>query len=188
VGLHQAQGASQSSKPISRVRIATGFVMTDQFVPAVVLSPATVALGEFEPPGPRDREIRWFSGLCCGRLCPLARCSKPPLVLVHPLPVWDQEAVLAADLLCVQSPLASDQAEGLARKPQSPDMPTVPGWMVVGGVSMQWIYQMRRAQVSRGDKVILDDVTLSFLPGAKIGVVGPNRAGKSTVLKIMAGR
>jgi ATP-binding cassette ChvD family protein len=35
--------------------------------------------------------------------------------------------------------------------------------------------------------VILDDVTLSFLPGAKIGVVGPNGAGKSSVLKIMAG-
>jgi ATP-binding cassette ChvD family protein len=34
---------------------------------------------------------------------------------------------------------------------------------------------------------ILDDVTLSFLPGAKIGVVGPNGAGKSSVLKIMAG-
>jgi ATP-binding cassette ChvD family protein len=33
----------------------------------------------------------------------------------------------------------------------------------------------------------LDDVTLSFLPGAKIGVVGPNGAGKSTLLKIMAG-
>ncbi|HZI98284.1 MAG TPA: energy-dependent translational throttle protein EttA, partial [Actinomycetales bacterium] len=38
-----------------------------------------------------------------------------------------------------------------------------------------------------GDKVILDDVTLSFLPGAKIGVLGPNGAGKSSVLKIMAG-
>jgi ATP-binding cassette ChvD family protein len=45
-----------------------------------------------------------------------------------------------------------------------------------------------RARARRtGDKVILDDVTLSFLPGAKIGVVGPNGAGKSTVLKIMAG-
>src|SRR5918911_4540532 len=49
------------------------------------------------------------------------------------------------------------------------------------------MYQMNRVRVSRGDKVILDDVTLAFLPGAKIGVVGPNGAGKSTVLKIMAG-
>src|ERR1700729_3410883 len=46
---------------------------------------------------------------------------------------------------------------------------------------------MRKVRKALGDKVILDDVTLSFLPGAKIGVVGPNGAGKSTVLKIMAG-
>ena len=52
---------------------------------------------------------------------------------------------------------------------------------------MQWIYQLNRARVVRGDKVILDDVTLSFLPGAKIGVVGPNGAGKSTLLRVMAG-
>jgi ATP-binding cassette ChvD family protein len=52
---------------------------------------------------------------------------------------------------------------------------------------MKWIYQMNRVRVSRGDKLILDDVTLAFLPGAKIGVVGPNGAGKSTMLKIMAG-
>ncbi len=52
---------------------------------------------------------------------------------------------------------------------------------------MQWIYQLERARVVRGEKVILDDVTLSFLPGAKIGVVGPNGAGKSTLLRLMAG-
>ena len=51
----------------------------------------------------------------------------------------------------------------------------------------EYIYTMVRARKAHGDKVILDDVTLSFLPGAKIGVVGPNGAGKSTVLKIMAG-
>ncbi|MEV6009415.1 energy-dependent translational throttle protein EttA [Streptomyces sp. NPDC051976] len=51
----------------------------------------------------------------------------------------------------------------------------------------EFIYTMRKARKAHGDKVILDDVTLSFLPGAKIGVVGPNGAGKSTVLKIMAG-
>ena len=50
----------------------------------------------------------------------------------------------------------------------------------------EYIYQMVRARKAVGDKVILDDVTMSFLPGAKIGVVGPNGAGKSTILKIMA--
>ncbi|GGM63650.1 energy-dependent translational throttle protein EttA [Longimycelium tulufanense] len=51
----------------------------------------------------------------------------------------------------------------------------------------EFIYTMRKVRKAHGDKVILDDVTLSFLPGAKIGVVGPNGAGKSSVLKIMAG-
>ncbi len=51
----------------------------------------------------------------------------------------------------------------------------------------EFIYTMRKTRKAHGDKVILDDVTLSFLPGAKIGVVGPNGAGKSSVLKIMAG-
>ncbi|CAO5170266.1 energy-dependent translational throttle protein EttA [Frankia sp. AiPs1] len=51
----------------------------------------------------------------------------------------------------------------------------------------QYVFQMRKARKAHGDKVVLDDVTLSFLPGAKIGVVGPNGAGKSSLLKIMAG-
>jgi ATP-binding cassette ChvD family protein len=51
----------------------------------------------------------------------------------------------------------------------------------------QFIYTMYKVRKAHGDKAILDDVTLSFLPGAKIGVVGPNGAGKSSVLKIMAG-
>ncbi|MCR2785482.1 MULTISPECIES: energy-dependent translational throttle protein EttA [unclassified Microbacterium] len=51
----------------------------------------------------------------------------------------------------------------------------------------EYIYQMVRARKAVGDKLILDDVTMSFLPGAKIGMVGPNGAGKSTILKIMAG-
>jgi len=52
---------------------------------------------------------------------------------------------------------------------------------------VQWIYQLNRARVVRGERVVLDDVTLSFLPGTKIGVVGPNGAGKSTLLRVMAG-
>jgi ATP-binding cassette ChvD family protein len=51
----------------------------------------------------------------------------------------------------------------------------------------EFIYTMRKVRKAHGDKLILDDVSLSFLPGAKIGVVGPNGAGKSTVLRIMAG-
>jgi len=51
----------------------------------------------------------------------------------------------------------------------------------------EFIYQMIKARKAHGDKLILDDVTLSFIPGAKIGVVGPNGSGKSSVLKIMAG-
>lgn len=52
----------------------------------------------------------------------------------------------------------------------------------------EFIYQMYQARKAHNDKVILDDVTLSFYPGAKIGVVGPNGMGKSTLLKIMAGK
>ena len=51
----------------------------------------------------------------------------------------------------------------------------------------EFIYQMHKARKAHGDKVILDDVTMAFYPSAKIGVVGPNGMGKSTLLKIMAG-
>ena len=51
----------------------------------------------------------------------------------------------------------------------------------------EFIYTLYKARKAHGDKVVLDDVTLSFLPGAKIGVVGPNGAGKSSLLKVMSG-
>ena len=55
-------------------------------------------------------------------------------------------------------------------------------------MSSQYIFTMHK--LSRRyppDKTVLQDVSLSFYPGAKIGVLGYNGAGKSTVLRIIAG-
>ncbi|MCW2749568.1 MAG: energy-dependent translational throttle protein EttA [Aeromicrobium sp.] len=51
----------------------------------------------------------------------------------------------------------------------------------------EYVFTLRNVRKKLGEKVVLDDVTLSFLHGAKIGVVGPNGTGKSTLFKIMAG-
>jgi len=54
--------------------------------------------------------------------------------------------------------------------------------------SYQYIYVMKGlGKTYPGGKQVLKDIWLSFLPGAKIGVLGANGAGKSTLLKIMAG-
>jgi energy-dependent translational throttle protein EttA len=53
----------------------------------------------------------------------------------------------------------------------------------------EYVYTMFRADKFYGpERRVLADISLSFLPGAKIGVLGPNGAGKSTLLRIMAGR
>jgi energy-dependent translational throttle protein EttA len=55
-------------------------------------------------------------------------------------------------------------------------------------VSSQYIYTMHRVNKFFGpERQVIRDISLSFLPGAKIGVLGPNGAGKSTLLRIMAG-
>jgi ATP-binding cassette ChvD family protein len=52
----------------------------------------------------------------------------------------------------------------------------------------QYVFTMYRlGRVHPPDRVVLKDISLSFLPGAKIGVLGANGAGKSTLLRIMAG-
>ncbi len=56
-------------------------------------------------------------------------------------------------------------------------------------MSSQYVFTMHRlSKVHPPDKTVLSDLTLAFLPGAKIGVLGYNGAGKSTLLAIMAGR
>src|SRR6186997_936998 len=53
---------------------------------------------------------------------------------------------------------------------------------------MQFIYTMKGlGKIHPPDSQVLRDIWLSFLPGAKIGVLGMNGAGKSSLLKIMAG-
>ncbi len=55
-------------------------------------------------------------------------------------------------------------------------------------MSSQYIYTMHRVNKFFGpERQVIRDISLSFLPGAKIGVLGPNGAGKSTLLRIMAG-
>lgn len=51
----------------------------------------------------------------------------------------------------------------------------------------QYIYTMNRVGKKIDKRVILEDISLSFFPGAKIGVLGLNGSGKSTLLRIMAG-
>ncbi|RPI60278.1 MAG: ATP-binding cassette domain-containing protein, partial [Planctomycetaceae bacterium] len=51
----------------------------------------------------------------------------------------------------------------------------------------QFVFEMHDVTKMYGDKVVLQDISLSFFYGAKIGIVGENGSGKSTLLKIMAG-
>ncbi len=60
--------------------------------------------------------------------------------------------------------------------------------MLQGAMSSQYIYTMYKlSRVHPPDKTVLKEISLSFYPGAKIGVLGLNGTGKSTLLRIMAG-
>ena len=60
--------------------------------------------------------------------------------------------------------------------------------MLVRDMAPQFIYTMHGlTKVHQPDRTVFEDVTLAFLPGAKIGVLGYNGSGKSTLLRIMAG-
>ncbi len=61
-------------------------------------------------------------------------------------------------------------------------------WATIGAMAPQFIFTMRAlTRVHPPDRVVLDGINLSFYPGAKIGVLGANGAGKSSLLRIMAG-
>src|SRR4051812_7979685 len=61
--------------------------------------------------------------------------------------------------------------------------------MLPGAMSSQYIYTMYKlSRTHPPDKTVLKDINLSFFPGAKIGVLGLNGTGKSTLLRIMAGK
>ena len=64
-----------------------------------------------------------------------------------------------------------------------------PGAGTLRQVSTEYIFTMVKVSKFYGaERKVLDDITLAFLPGAKIGVLGVNGAGKSTLLRMMAGR
>src|SRR5262249_57630512 len=74
-----------------------------------------------------------------------------------------------------------------ARKPNTAALAT---WPAAGDNRRmaQYIYTMNRvSKVVPPKRVILRDISLSFFPGAKIGVLGLNGSGKSSLLRIMAG-
>ena len=51
----------------------------------------------------------------------------------------------------------------------------------------EYVYSLENLTKQQGTKTILNDVTLAFFHGAKIGVIGPNGSGKTSLLRIMAG-
>ncbi|MEK6733728.1 MAG: ATP-binding cassette domain-containing protein, partial [Pseudomonadota bacterium] len=53
--------------------------------------------------------------------------------------------------------------------------------------SYQYIYVIKGLKKVYGSREVIKDLYLSFLPGAKIGIIGHNGSGKSTLLRIMAG-
>src|SRR3954465_6757841 len=78
----------------------------------------------------------------------------------------------------------------LAYKNHAPEIDLRSVSILHGAMSSgEYIYTMYKlSRVHPPDKTVLKDISLSFYPGAKIGVLGLNGTGKSTLLRIMAGR
>src|SRR3954471_12202241 len=78
----------------------------------------------------------------------------------------------------------------LAYKKRAPEIDLWSVSILLGAMSSgEYIYTMYKlSRTHPPDKQVLKDISLSFMPGAKIGVLGLNGSGKSTLLRIMAGR
>ena len=100
-----------------------------------------------------------------------AREPAEPVGGARSRPATPRRATRAAGLTGSASPIGSPE----------------PRWPRRLGTMAEYVFTLRNVRKAHGDKVVLDNVTLSFLHGAKIGVVGPNGTGKSSLLKIMAG-
>ena len=115
-----------------------------------------------------------------GRACAAAACSSAS----------SEDTVRARELRPPGRPQQVVAAVSAARCPGPRVREPLRGQPVPSGsMSAQFIFTMRK--VSRfhpPDREVLKDITLSFYPGAKIGVLGANGAGKSSLLRIMAGR
>src|SRR5437764_909348 len=117
----------------------------------------------------------------------MVRCSR------RGAPPFDATSLRVA--LAVGVPISARWRRGCRSATRTGNTPTVP-WPSVqvctssvrGVANAQFIFTMHK--VSRfhpPDKEVLNDITLAFYPGAKIGVIGPNGSGKSSLLRIMAG-
>ena len=73
----------------------------------------------------------------------------------------------------------------MVNKPLSPDPGPRPS--EGGTMAEQYIYTIERLTKLYGKREVLKDIWLAFYPGAKIGVIGSNGAGKSSLLRVMAG-
>src|SRR3954447_7781695 len=83
-------------------------------------------------------------------------------------------------------PRRRNATEGSSIRPSLPDA-TLLSWTAMSSQG-QYIFTMYKlTRTHPPDKTVLKDVSLSFMPGAKIGVLGLNGSGKSTLLRIMAG-
>src|SRR5713101_5651227 len=99
--------------------------------------------------------------------------------------MWDRLAT---------APASRRPAKRWGRRPHRalcrPSVSIVPAALVRSRIAMahEFIFTMRRVgRFHPPDRQVLEDISLSFYPGAKIGVLGGNGAGKSSLLRVMAG-